>query len=193
MPPTAASDHRLDAFSQSDRAYLQVIRGHGVRRQKVVQPKIRGVDTESLRRLVQVYFQREARLHRRVPALGAAGRLVGERPDGVEAIPGQAVRHGLQGSGVVGARHPVAAVRTTVQSRLEMLRCHRTVAGEAGTELHEYRMPPPVAVEDFLPVQADLHGAARHERHLGHRDLVVEDVALASEASPDRARDDPDA
>ena len=72
--------------------------------------------------LVDVRLEGEPRLRRAVPALGAAGRLVGEDAHAVEAIARDLVGHGLQRARVVEAGHAVAAVPAAVERGAEVHR-----------------------------------------------------------------------
>src|SRR5262249_40191893 len=59
------------------------------------------VEAELLRDLVELHLERESRLHRSVPALRTAGRLVREHARAVEAVAREVVRPGQELPGVV--------------------------------------------------------------------------------------------
>ena len=73
-----------------------------------------------------------------------------------------------------------------------MHRGDAAVLRHAGLDAHERRVPAPVAVEDFLPCQADLDRPPRHAREVRDDDLVVEGVGLSAEAAAVGRRDDAD-
>ena len=53
-------------------------------------------------------------------------------------------------------------------------------------------MPPPVAIEDLFARQANLHRPIEQQRGFGYHDLVVERIALATEAAAVRRGDHAD-
>ena len=188
----AALHHALQALAEADRAHLHLVRGDGTGRQRVAKPPLRRVEPELVAELVDVALERVPRLRRAVAALGTAGRLVGEDPHALELVARDPVRHRLQSAGVVEAGHTVAAVGAAVEGGAEVHGRDRAVALQAGLDPHRHRVAPPVAVEDLLAVERDLHGTPRLHRELGRDDLVAERVRLAAEAAAVGARDDPD-
>src|SRR5260370_538315 len=69
--------------------------GQGVGGDELVEPQLGRVHAELLGDLVEMDFEGEARLGRAVSALGAAGRLVGERSCALKLVPWDVIRDGL--------------------------------------------------------------------------------------------------
>ncbi len=133
---------------------------------------------------IEVDLQGKAGLRRAVSSLGAAGRLVGEDPDATKAIGRDLVGHRLQGAGVVGAGHAVAAVAAAVDVGLEIERQNVARFVVAAAYPDEHRVAPAVHVEDLLAGESDLDRPARHDRQLLAAELVWEWIGLAAESSP---------
>src|SRR6202022_2109752 len=127
-------------------------------------------------------LQPEARLRRAMASFRSTGRLVREQADTLEAIPRDRIGGRLQRSGVIGAGHAVAAVAAAVEKAAELHGGDAAVFREAGLDLHQDRMTPPVRVEDFLARERDLYRPPRDDGQLGGHQLVREDVALAAQA-----------
>src|SRR5881296_2970473 len=84
------------------------------------EPELGRVHAQLLGDLVDVDFQREARLRRAMASLGTARRLVRERSGALELVTWNVIRDRLQSTRVIGARDAVGAVATAVQQRLEV-------------------------------------------------------------------------
>ena len=181
--PAAALDHRFDAFAQPHRTDLEPVRGHTVGRHQLLHAHLRRIEPQAVGDLVEVHFKGETRLRSPVAPLRATGSLVGEGTDTVEAILGKVVGHRLQGTGVVGARHSVAAVGSTVEGGLQVLGGQGAILLDPGADLHEHRVASAVAVEDLFAGEADLDGASQFQRHLGGTDFMVEGITLAAETA----------
>ena len=89
-----------------------------------------------------------------MPALGAAGRLVGEGAQAAEAVARDFVGDGLQRARVEGRGDAVGAVGAAVEERLEVERGDRAVLLDADLALHQDGVAAAVAVEDLLAREA---------------------------------------
>src|ERR1700732_3113297 len=95
-------------------------------------------------------LQGEARLRCAMASLGATRRLVREQPDSLESISRNGIGRRLEGAGVVGAGHAIAAVAPAVEEAAELHGGDAAIFRETGLDLHQHGMAPPVRVEDFL-------------------------------------------
>src|SRR3984893_15566170 len=102
-------------------------------------------------------LQGESRLRCAMPPLGATGRLVREQPDTLESISRNGIGGRLEGAGVVGAGHAVAAVAAAVEEAAELHGRDAAIFRETGLDLHQDGMAPAVRVEDLLTRERDLH------------------------------------
>jgi len=184
--------HTSQTFGQSDGRDAHVVGRGRVRLLDDLQPQVQRVDGELLRDLVQLYFLSEARLDRAVTPFGTAGRLVGESAAALEAVTRYAVGHGLQRARVEQAGHAVGAIGPAVEQRLQVHSGQRAVFHDAGAETHQHRVPAPVRIKYLFTGERDLDRTTQFERGLTDHDLVVEDVALATESAPVGTGDDPD-
>ncbi len=182
----------VDARCEADRAHLEPVRRERIGLHDHPEAQLRRIHAELLGNLVELDFLPEARLGGAVAALGPARRLVGEDARGLELVARQLVGHGLERSGIEGARDAVGPVAAAVDQGLQVHAGQLAVLGYAGAELHQHRVPPAVHVEHLLAIEAHLHRTAEDHRGLGHRHLVVADVALAAKAAAVRRRDHPD-
>src|SRR5690348_14729560 len=117
---------------------------------------VNGRDAYIFGYLVEVGFEREARLRRAMPALRPARRLVGEYTDAFKLITRHVVGDGLQRAAVEGRSDAVAAIRPAVEERAKVHRRDRAVALHAGLHPHQDRVTPAVAIEDLFARQRDL-------------------------------------
>ena len=86
----------LEAFFQSNRTDLELVRGDRERLDYLVEPDVERTLLDLLRKLVEMAFDREARLHRTVAALGAAWRLVGEHTQAFKLVTWNLVSNGSE-------------------------------------------------------------------------------------------------
>ena len=190
--PFRGAHDAADALGEADRRDAQVVCRQRVGPFGDAQAKVGGVDLEPLGDLVELNLLAEAALRRPVTALRAAGRLVGEDPAAVEAVPRDVVRDRLQRAGVEGAGDAIRSVRAAVEQRLKVDAGQRPVSLDARPEAHQDGVSAAMAEEDLFAVQRDLDRPLEHERRLRDRDLVVERIALAAEPAAVRRRDDAD-
>src|ERR1700674_5402655 len=95
-------------------------------------------------------LQGESRLRCAVASFGATGRLVREQPDSLESISRNGIGGRLEGAGVVGAGHAVAAITAAVEEAAELHGRNAAIFRETGLDLHQDGMASPVRVEDLL-------------------------------------------
>ena len=123
-----------------------------------------------------------------MPALGSAGRFVGEGAAALVTIARDVVRGRLQCTTVKRAGDPVRAVRATVDQRLEMHSSNRAILLDAGFEFHQDGVPPPVAIKDLFTRQANLDRPVQHERRTFHATFAFEDRAEGMSAFADKRK-----
>src|SRR5260370_15428836 len=99
-----------------------------------------------------------------MPALGTAGRFVGEGAAALVTITRNVVGSGLQGPGVKRAGHAVRTVSTAVNQRLKMHYRNRAVFFDACPEFHQHGMAPPVAIKNFFTCQPDCDRPTARDR-----------------------------
>ncbi len=152
-----------------------------------------GSIAEALGDLVERDLEGEAGLHAPVPALGPAGRLVGEVPGGVEAV---ALGEGGQREELAGVVRRDQAERgvgaaVDVGARVDGLELARAVRAHLHGDAH--RVAAAVGVELLLARVEELDGSPRDHRELRGAELQREGLALAAEGSPHGRLDHPDA
>src|SRR5882762_5620659 len=90
--PTGRFHYAAYAFGKIYGAEAEEIGGDRIGRFRDAQTQVGRIDLQFLRDLIELHFLAEARLHRAVAALGAAGRLVGEGAAAAETVTGHMVR-----------------------------------------------------------------------------------------------------
>src|SRR6185369_14333536 len=110
----------VDALAQTDGRDRQVVRRLGERLGDDPPPHVRGIEPELLGRLVELTFEREARLDRAVAALGSARRLVGEDARALELVDRDLVGDRIDHARVERGRDAVRAVGSAVEPRPQM-------------------------------------------------------------------------
>src|SRR5579884_850715 len=154
-----ALNRLIDRLLQPATGDSQVVHGPGIRFDGISGSHIRRVETKVLGNFVELALDGESRLHGAVTALWSAGRLVREDAATVKPVARHVVRQRIKGSGVVGRRNPVRAVRAAVESRSEVHGRDRSVLGDPGSDPHPDRVATAVAVKDFFSRQTDLDRA----------------------------------
>ena len=129
-----------------------------------------------------MYLEREARLRRAVPALGAARRLVREGARALKVIARDIVGDGLERASVVRACDAVGAVGAAIEQRFEMHSGNGSIALHTRAHPHQRGVAPAMTVENLFACQRDFHWPARDHGKLRHRNLVIERIALAAKA-----------
>ena len=171
----------------------QPVDGARVGCRQVAPAQLDRIDPELFSGFVEMDLQRKPRLRCAVPALRAAGRLVGEEPHGFEPVSGDGVGGRLQGARVVGTCDAVAAVAAAIEEALKLHRGNPTAACEPCLDLHQHRVAASMGVKNLLTGKGDLDGAPGRHGELGGDELVREDVALPAESSPVGGGDHTDA
>ncbi len=153
--------HRfVDSLLQPAAGNSQVVDRPRVGLDRILLSHLGGIELQGLGNLVQLALDSETRLHRSVPALGAAGRLVGEDSATLEAIPGDFIGKGVERAGVVGGGDAVGAVGAAVERRAKLHGSDGAVLLHAGADPHLHRVPAAVAVKDLFAAETDEHRAA---------------------------------
>src|SRR6266852_8041322 len=140
--------------------------------------------------LVEMNFERIARLGRAMPALRSAWRFVSKNAQAIKLVAWHFISDSLQSSGVERARHAVAAIGAAVEKRFEMHRGDRAVLFHSGLDVHEDRMTATMTIKNFFARQRALHRTPRHHREFANNHFMIELVALAAKATAIRRRDD---
>src|SRR5262249_27141045 len=109
----------------------------------------------------------------------------------LKVITRDVIRGGLQRTCIESACDAVRAVSPAVDQRLQMHAGHGAVFFHTGFVFHQHRMAAAVAVENLFPRQADLYWAIEKERSFGDDDFVIKGIALSTESTAIRRRDDP--
>ena len=117
VAPAGGLHDLVDALAQADGRDRQVVRRLGERLGDDPPPHVGGIEPELLGRLVELTFEREARLDRAVAALGSARRLVGEDARALELVHGDLVGDRIEHAGVEGGGDAVASRRRRRRAR----------------------------------------------------------------------------
>src|SRR5438067_4221258 len=147
------------------------------------------IEIQVLRNLVEMNFQRVTRLWRAVPTLRPARRFVREDAHALKLVARQFVGHGLQSTGVEGARYTVTSVCSAIKERFEVHRRDRAVFLHSGLHVHQSRMATTMAIENFFARQSALHRTAGDHCQLANDDFMIERIALAAKAAAVRRGD----
>src|SRR2546428_14190181 len=111
---------------------------------------LRGIQIKLFGNLVEMNFERVARLWCSMPAFWSTGWLVCKSAQSLKLITRHFVGHRLQRAGVESAGDAVAAIRAAVKKRLEVHRGDRPIFLHAGLHMHEHWMAAAMAVENFF-------------------------------------------
>src|SRR5712692_1796717 len=114
------------------------------------------IETQLFGDLVEMNFQRIARLGRAVPALWSARWLVCENTQSFEFVLRHFVSHRLQRAGVERARDAVTPISAAIKKRFEMHRDDRAVFLHSGLDVHQHRMATTMTIENFFAGQGAL-------------------------------------
>src|SRR5215216_5484093 len=147
------------------------------------------IQSELLGDLVEMNFQRIARLRRAVPAFWTTWSLIRKSAQSLKLVTWHVISHSLQRSAVERAHHPITPVRATIEKRLKVHRSDRAVVLHTGFDFHQHRMPPAVTIKNFFTRQRHLHRATSKHRQLANHDFVIERITLASKAAAVWCRD----
>ncbi len=90
-----------------------------IRRDQMLTANLNRVELQLFGNLVELNFQRKARLRRAVSALWTARRFVGEHAHALKFVARHVIRHRLQRAGVERARNAVASVSAAIEKRPE--------------------------------------------------------------------------
>src|SRR6267378_5001070 len=120
LAEAGALDNLINARLQAAARDAQPVDRAGVGLGQVAKAQLDRVDAELFGDLVEVRLQCKARLRGAVAALGAAGRLVGEKADAFEPVSRNRIGGRLQCTGVIGAGNPIAPVSAAVEKTLEL-------------------------------------------------------------------------
>src|SRR5215211_7066913 len=147
------------------------------------------IDAQLFGDLVEMNFEGVTRLRRTVTAFWTTRRFVGESAQALKLVSRHVISHGLQRAGVERARHAVTTVRAAIEKRLKVHRGDRPVVLHARFDFHQDWMASAMAVEDFLARERDLHWPSGDHRELAYSNLVIERIALPTEAAAVRRGD----
>src|SRR2546430_9942946 len=144
-----------DAFSEANRSDAEIIRRQRVRLLRNPEAELRRIDAKRLCDLVDLNLLTEPALRRAVAALRTARRFVREYAAALELVRRDAIGDRLERTPVKRAGDAVRSVRASVEQRLHVHACDRSVVFDARSEPHQDGMPPAAAVEHLLPRPAD--------------------------------------
>src|SRR6185295_20009875 len=187
--PVSSLDYLVNALAQPHTSDAKIVRRERIRKCKMPTANFDGVNPKLFGELVELDFEREARLWRAVSPLRAARRFIREDSKPLEFVTRHIVGDCLKRACVERARNAIAAIRSAIKQRAKVHCSNRAVTLHAGLHPHQNRMATAMAVEDFFARQSDFDRAARDDRKFRDRHFMIEGVAFAAESAAVRCGD----
>src|SRR5688572_4810193 len=143
-------------------------------------PDLDRIESQLLGNLVEMHFQRVARLRRAVSPFWTTRRLVRKRSDSLKLVTRHFIRHRLQRAAVERTRNSVATVCATIKKRLKVHPGDRAVVFHTCPDLHQHGMPAAMTVKNFLTRQRHFHWPSGNHRQFTNDNLVIKRITLAT-------------